>query len=99
MLTAQPLLGPDDSKRPLPRLRNRKLGTESLATKMSTRPSPARSRATTPKALALGWSMPASRLTSVKVRSPLLRYRTHEVAWKAVGAQLSRRPLLSLHSG
>ena len=49
--TVQPLAGPSASNFPPPRLRKRKLGTPSLATKMSTSPSSSKSRATNPESL------------------------------------------------
>ena len=72
-LVATPAAVPISSKRNPPRFRNKKLGVASLATKMSSLPSPSRSAMTTPRPGAGTAAMPEETLMSLNVPSPLLR--------------------------
>lgn len=73
-LGAVPYIGlqADLFKFSIPRFRNRKFATVSLAKNKSIRPSLFTSHAARPQALPNNLAMPDSRLTSVKVPSPLL---------------------------
>src|SRR2546423_13699389 len=81
---------PISSKRPPPRLWNRKLGVVSLATNMSGSPSLSMSHRATPSDLPSAPAIPELTLISVNLPFPLFRKSVQCVGLKALGRQYER---------